>query len=287
MSGGRMTEDAVADTCRPASLLPPRAAETREVAEQPVIEARGLCKHYWRGARWSSGRDRVTALAGVDFAIRRGQTIALVGESGSGKTTLARCLALVEHPDAGEIRFEGRNVSALRRGELADVRRRIQLVFQHSALAMNPQLSAEEIVSEPLQIRGGIPHQQRRQTAMNWMDQVGLPQQWAGRRPSQLSGGQRQRLAIARAMILNPDLVIFDEALAGLDSATSAGIVDLLLGLQSRSATSYIFITHDLEMAKDLSKRILVMENGRITDQALLPKPPVISARQSSRTAHS
>jgi ABC-type glutathione transport system ATPase component len=251
-----------------------------------VIEACGLFKYYRRGARWSSYGQRISALAGVDFAIRPGETIAVVGESGSGKTTLARCLALVELPDAGEIRIEGRPVRLLGRSELAAVRRRIQLVFQHSALAMNPRLSAGEIVSEPLRIRGGISDRQRRHTAMSWMDQVGLSAQWAGRRPSEFSGGQRQRLAIARAMILNPDVVIFDEALAGLDSATCAGILELLLKLQSRSAMSYVFITHDLEMARNLTRTIVVMENGRVANPRSAPEWPVTSLQQSACNSH-
>lgn len=269
MSEGRLTDNAVPDARRPISFRAAARSDAQDQSAEPIIEARGLVKYYRRGTYWSSHRFGVAALAGIDFGIQRGQTIALVGESGSGKTTLARCLALLEHPDRGEIRFQGKDVSGRSKSELAAMRRRIQLIFQHSALAMNPHLSAEDIVAEPLQIRGGISDQERRKTALSWIEQVGLSSRWADRRALQFSGGQRQRLAIARAMILNPDLVIFDEAFVGLDSATRADILDLLLNLQSCSATSYIFITHDLEMARDLTATILPMQDGRITDPGL------------------
>ncbi len=145
-----------------------------------------------------------------------------MGESGSGKSTLARCLARLENPDSGTIQFEGRDVLDLNRRQLASVRRRIQLVFQHSGTALNPFLSAEEIVGEPLRIGGEISGRERHEVVLNQMEQVGLSPDWASRRPWQFSGGQRQRLAIARAMILNPDVVIFDEALAGLDRSNSS-----------------------------------------------------------------
>jgi len=288
MSEGRMTEDATPDARRPASFPPALGSETQGQRPEALVQARGLFKYYRRGAYWSSSRYRVTALAGVDFAIRRGQTVALVGESGSGKTTLARCLALLEDPDAGSIRFEGKDVRRLSKVKVAVIRRQIQLVFQHSALAMNPHLSAEEIVSEPLRIQGGISHQQRRRTARSWMEQVGLSPGWAGRRPAQFSGGQRQRLAIARAMILNPALVIFDEAFAGLDPATCAEILNLLLELQSSSATSYMFITHDLQIAKDLTKAIFVMQDGKIADSELLSDMLLTSTpmRRASCSSH-
>jgi ABC-type glutathione transport system ATPase component len=277
MSEGRMTENAIPDARRPASFPPARGPDSYGRGPEPVIEACGLFKYYRRGNYWSSHRDRVAALAGVDFAMHRGHTVALVGESGSGKTTLARCLALLENLDGGAIRFEGKDIRNLSRRELGATRRRIQLVFQHSALAMNPHLSAEEIVSEPVQIQGGISSQQRRNMVLSWMEQVGLSSRWAGRRSWQFSGGQRQRLAIARAMILNPAAVIFDEAFAGLDPATCADLLNLLLELQSSSETSYMFITHDLQMAKDLTNTIFLMQDGKITDSGLLSDSPATS----------
>ncbi len=247
-----------------------------------------MFKTYARGQYFSGGRSHVAALAGVDFRLPRGQTVAIIGESGSGKTTLARCLARLEDPDSGEIRFEGRDVTHLPKPQLACVRRRIQLVFQHSATAMNPQYSAEEIVGEPLLIRGGVSKRERREIVLTYMEQVGLCPEWAKRRAWQFSGGQRQRLAIARAMILNPDVMIFDEALAGLDAATSAGILELLLRYQASGSKSYVFITHDLQIARQLTRSVVDMQNGKITESSIfsIPSFPGPGIGQSTSSSH-
>ena len=262
--------------------------EAEEELTEPLIEARQLHKSYCRGGYLSFHRHRVRALAGVDLRLRRGHTVALIGESGSGKTTLARCLARLEDPDSGEIRMEGRNVIGLSRTQLTSVRRRIQLVFQHSATAMNPEYSAEEIVGEPLRIQGNIPKRRCREIVLDCLKEVELSPDWAGRRPWQFSGGQRQRLAIARAMILKPHLVIFDEAFAGLDSATRLAIVDLLLRFQTSRSTSYLFITHDLQMAEALTKSILVMQNGKITESSIISNSsvPTMAAGHSASGSH-
>src|SRR3954453_15090542 len=261
MSDGRMLQNFVPESASSgsprqfASKMPAARDQsipcTQNQPVKPAIEVRRLVKSYSRGSYFSSARNRVTALAGIDFQLLPGETMALVGESGSGKSTLARCLALLEDPDSGEIRFEGRNVLKLPKEQLTPIRRRIQLVFQHSATAMNPHHSAEEIVGEPLRVVRELSKAQVRETVLNCMEQVGLSRNWASRRPSQFSGGQRQRLAIARAMILNPDVVIFDEAFAGLDRTTCAEILDLLSKLQASGPKSYLFITHDLQMVKD------------------------------------
>ena len=278
MSDGRLAENSSPEEIRSSSSRPvakttaPRQVWTEELSEdhvhrtEPVIEVRRLYKSYSRGSAIAFGRDRVTALAGVDFRLLRGETVALVGQSGSGKTTLGRCMARLDDPDSGEIRFQGQDVTHLSGQQLTPMRRRIQLVFQHSATAMNPHLSAEEIVGEPLFIiRKGL-KQERQERVQHWMEQVGLPAQWATRRSSQFSGGQRQRLAIARAMVLDPDVVIFDEAFAGLDPATRADILDLILKLKATRPKSYVFITHDLQMAKELTDSIVVMQDGKITE---------------------
>jgi ABC-type glutathione transport system ATPase component len=235
----------------------------------------------------------MAALAGVDLDLFRGQRVALVGESGAGKSTLARCLARLENPDAGEIRFDGKDILKLPRTQLASLRRRVQLVFQHSGTALNPFHSAEEIVGEPLRVQGQLTKGQRRKIVLNYMEQVGLSAQWASRRPWQFSGGQRQRLAVARAMILDPDLVIFDEAFSGLDAATRRDIVDLLLRLQASGRKSYLFITHDLQMTADLAESIFVMKNGKITESKFLSNGslpglslPGLTAGPAASTSH-
>lgn len=257
----------------PDTISAQDSADAHVHGTESVLEVRRLYKSYFRGSSLSFGSNRVTALAGVDIRLLRGQTVALVGESGSGKTTLARCMARLENPDSGEIHFEGTDVTKLSGQQLTPIRRRIQLVFQHSATAMNPRLSAEEIVAEPLCILRKSSKRDRHEIVLNWMEQVGLPSQWAARRVSQFSGGQRQRLAIARAMILDPDVVIFDEAFAGLDPATRTSILDLILRLQASRRKSYLFITHDLHMAKELTNSIAVMRDGKLTGSSIFLNP--------------
>ena len=240
-----------------------RAPETQPVA---LLEVRGLRKSYLRGGWRASTKSRVVALDDVHFKIFPGSTLALVGKSGSGKSTLGRCLARLEEPDSGEILWEGRNVLKLSRDELIPLRRRMQLVFQHSATAMNPLLPVAEIVGEPLRIGGGVSPKEWRERALAMMEQVGLSTHWADRRPLEFSGGQRQRLALARALILKPDLLILDEALAGLDPSTQAQMADLLKKLQASLSLSYLFISHDLRMAAQLATTIAVMKDGRIVD---------------------
>ncbi len=296
MSDGRLTETATPGDLYLSSCPDVGSKRTRTLSfgqdpvgaqrspEESVVEVRRLYKSYSRGNTLSFARHRVAALAGIDFHLLRGHTVAVVGESGSGKSTLARCIARLDNPDSGEILFNGRDVLSLSAGQLTPIRRRIQLVFQHSATAMDPHLPAEEIVGEPLRILRTGSKRERRERVLNWMEQVGLSSRWATRLPSQFSGGQRQRLAIARAMILDPDVVIFDEAFAGLDPATRADILDLILNLQSSRLKSYLFITHDLNMAKDLTDEIVVMRDGKITESSILSNSYIAGTATGQRT---
>ena len=251
----------------------------REPALQPLplLEIRHLYKSYLRGGWRSSTKSRVPALQDISLSIDPGSTLALVGKSGAGKSTLGRCLARLEDPDAGEIWWRGKDLLKLPPSELAAARRRIQLVFQHSATALNPLLPAAEIIGEPLRVQGGVSKQERRERALGMMERVGLSAQWADRPPLAFSGGQRQRLAIARALILEPEMLILDEALAGLDLSTQAQMTELLGQLQASLSLSYLFITHDLRMAAHLASTIAVMQDGRIVDSgsaaALLSRP--------------
>jgi len=231
-----------------------------------MLEALHLYKRYVQGHWYSRNRFYVTALDNVSLNIGPRSTLALVGESGAGKSTLARCLSRLEEVDSGAIRLEGRNLLSLRSQELLAARRNIQLIFQDSAAAMNPRFSAAEIVEEPLLIQTRTTRRARRQQALVLMEQVGISPQSERRPACEFSGGQRQRLAIARALILKPRLLILDEALSSLDSATQEQIMKLLLDLQVSLSLTYLFITHDLRLAAGMADHIAIMQAGRIIE---------------------
>ncbi len=235
-------------------------------AEQALVRVCGLNKRYARrGER--RGSPGVQALAGVDLTIASGATLALVGQSGSGKSTLARCLARLEQPESGQIWFEGAELVALRGRSLRPLRQRIQLIFQDSADALDPRLSAVEIVAEPLDILGRGAKRARRARALELMETVGLPPDWGERRPGELSGGQRQRLAIARALAVLPRLLILDEAFAGLDASIQAQIAALLEELRVRHGLTCLYISHDLALMARLAREVAVLFEGRIVER--------------------
>jgi peptide/nickel transport system ATP-binding protein len=231
-----------------------------------MMEALHLYKRYVQGRWYSRNKFPVTALDDVSLAIPPHSTLALVGESGAGKSTLGRCLSRLEEPDSGEIRFEGRNLLTLRSKEQLAVHRSIQFIFQDSGTAMNPRFSAAEVVDEPLRIQTSMGKKARRVQALATMEQVGISAQWAERSALEFSGGQRQRLAIARALVLKPRLLILDEALSSLDHAMQAQILELLLDLQAFLSLTFLFITHDLRLAARIADRIVVMRKGRIVE---------------------
>jgi ABC-type dipeptide/oligopeptide/nickel transport system ATPase subunit len=230
-----------------------------------LIQIRNLCKVYTRNHWWQK-RLGLLALDNVDLAIQSGQTVALVGGSGSGKTTLAMSLVGLERPDSGEIWFEGRNLLARGAGRKTRFEPEIQLVFQDSASALNPRMSATQIIEEPLLISRQGSSKERSHLALQMMDQVGLSPKWKDRLPHQFSGGQRQRLAIARALVLKPKLLILDEALTGLDLSIQGQIMNLLLDLQALEGLSYLYISHNLELAAHVADEIAVMYQGRIVE---------------------
>jgi len=230
-----------------------------------LIRAVNIRKIY-RSRRFPSLTTRqVTALDGVTVAIPRGTTMALTGPSGSGKSTLGRCIARLEEPTSGEIWFDEQNISNLNYRRLAPFRKRIQFIFQDAGTALNPWFSVAEIVEEPLVI-AGLSAKECRRRAIEIMDQVQLSAAWATRRPSEFSGGQRQRLAIARALTLDPQFLILDEALSGVDVSIQAQLVNLLLQLQNALGLTYLFISHDLALLPYVADRVAIMNAGRIVE---------------------
>ncbi len=234
----------------------------------PLLHVQGLSKHYVQHRWFSRDKFLVQAIDNVELTIPSGSTLALVGESGSGKSTLARCLARLEEPSSGEIWFDGRNLLALTARELLPIRQQIQLIFQDPTAALNPRLSAAEVIAEPLDILGRGTKKEQRQRAVELMEQVGLSPQWADRLPLEISGGQRQRLAIARALVLQPKFLILDEALSGLDLSIQAQIVNLLLELQASHSLTYLYISHDLSLIGHLADEVVVMHQGKIVERA-------------------
>ncbi|MGH9737156.1 MAG: ABC transporter ATP-binding protein [Candidatus Acidiferrales bacterium] len=232
-----------------------------------LLSVRNLNKSYIQRRTFSGTKFTVDALRGVDLDVRSGATVALVGESGAGKSTLVRCLALLEKPTSGTIFLDGVNLLSLRRKQLFPVRRQIQLVFQDPASALNPGMTAAEIIEEPLAIQREGAKADRRRRALEVMDQVGLPAASAEKRPLDFSGGQRQRLAIARALALQPKLLILDEALSNLDLATRDSIVSLLNALQAKHALTYLHVLHDLRLASELATEVAVMFEGQIVER--------------------
>jgi ABC-type glutathione transport system ATPase component len=234
---------------------------------EPLMNIRSLGKSYRQRRPFSRAKDSLSAFEDVHLVIRRCSTVAIVGESGAGKSSLARCLALLDKPSRGEIYWEGRSISGLPNKELFPLRRQIQLIFQDPSSSLNPRFTAAQIIAEPLRIhREGTPAQ-RHERAITLMKQVGLSPDHAQKRPAEFSGGQRQRLAIARALALEPKLLILDEALSSLDAANQEMILDLLVDLQATRALTYLHISHDLQLVSQFAGEVAVMHQGRIVEQ--------------------
>jgi len=238
-------------------------------AAAPLLSVRGLKKTYRRHSGWRH-QQPVTALDDINLEVAAGSSLALIGESGSGKTTLALCIAQFEPPDAGEIWFDGICLTSLAARELRRRRQSIQLIFQGSALALNPRFTALEAATEPLDIVRTVAPSQRRTAALDCMLLAGLAPEIAAQPVSTLSGGQKQRLAIARALTVSPSLLIFDESFSGLDLIVQAQILDALVALQATRKLTYVFITHDVSLVAGIADSIAVMQDGRIVERGAM-----------------
>src|ERR1700720_1014285 len=234
---------------------------------QPLLLARHLRKHFKiHGGLLGGSKNRVHAVDDISFTIAKGETLGVVGESGCGKSTTARLLMRLIEPDDGEVIFDGEAVATSEGVSLRDLRRNMQMVFQDSYASLNPRLPIEETVAFGPRVHG-LGTRQARARARTLLSRVGLdPNLYARRYPHELSGGQRQRVNIARALALEPRLVILDEAVSALDKSVEAQVLNLLMDLKSELGLTYMFISHDLNVVQFISDRVLVMYLGRIVE---------------------
>jgi ABC-type glutathione transport system ATPase component len=222
-----------------------------------LVEARGLVKEYGAGAR---------VVDDVSFEIRRGETMGLVGESGSGKSTVARMLLRLIEPTAGEVRYEGVNLLAASSGEMREMRRRMQIVFQDPFAALNPRMRVREILAEPFAIHRDRPKEGVSARLLEMLRTVGMDESALERYPHEFSGGQRQRINIARALALRPEFLVLDEPVSALDVSVGAQVVNLLRDLQRRYGLTYLFISHSMPLVRYLCDRVAVMQRGRLVE---------------------
>jgi peptide/nickel transport system ATP-binding protein len=233
---------------------------------KPLLEVRHLTKQFTRGHGLLAKKTAVTAVDDVSFSIAEGETFGLVGESGSGKTTTGRCILRLIEPTSGEVLFRGENVLTFPRARLRRVRRDMQIVFQDPHSSLNPRMRAGTIVEEPLVIHKMGTKAERQARVRELFSLVGLDPSHLSRYPHEFSGGQRQRIGLARALALNPSLIIADEPVSALDVSVQAQVVNLLMELQQRLKLTYLFIAHDLRLVRHICDRVAVMYVGKIVE---------------------
>jgi peptide/nickel transport system ATP-binding protein len=252
--------------------VPPRDNRTRDRGgpAQPLLSVRDLVKHFggrriWLGEHAGERRGAVRAVDGISLDVAKGETLGIVGESGCGKSTLARLIMQIMPADAGELLFDGEAVGTPEL-ELAQYRREVQMVFQDSYASLNPRLTVEETVAFGPRVHG-VPRREAVARAHDFISRVGLdPARFAARYPHELSGGQRQRVNIARALALRPRLLILDEAVSALDKSIEAQVLNLLVDLKAEFGLTYMFISHDLNVVRFMSDRVMVMYLGKVAE---------------------
>jgi oligopeptide/dipeptide ABC transporter ATP-binding protein len=232
--------------------------------KKELVQVRNLVKHF----PVENSDDVVQAIDGVSFDIFAGETLGLVGESGCGKSTVGRCILRLYEPTSGDVIFEGQNIIGMPNSEMQKLRREMQIIFQDPYASLNPRLNILSIVSEPLKIHGIGNKTERRERVADLMKKVGLDPNYMTRYPHEFSGGQRQRIGIARALALNPKLIIADEPVSALDVSVQAQVVNLLQDLQAEFGLTYLFISHGLAVVEHISQRVAVMYLGKIVEIA-------------------
>lgn len=232
-----------------------------------VVEGKGITRHYHVPGGIFGGAKTVQALKGIDFAVERGKTLAIVGESGSGKSTLARIIALIDPASGGELKIEGKPVDIAKRRPDTVMRSKVQMVFQNPYGSLNPRQKVGDVLMEPLLINTKMPASERRERAETMLVKVGLGPEHFNRYPHMFSGGQRQRIAIARALMLNPALLVLDEPVSALDLSVQAQVLNLLRDLQEEFELTYVFVSHDLSVVRYIADDVLVISKGEAVEQ--------------------
>ena len=235
--------------------------------KQRFIEVRNLKKYFpLKTSMFSKSKQVVKAVDDVSFHIYKGETFGLVGESGCGKSTLGRTLNRLYDPTAGEILFDGKDIANLNNKDLQPYRKRMQMIFQDPYSSLNPYMNVEEIIDEPLEIHTALSKNERREVIIDMLEKVGLKKDDLEKFPHEFSGGQRQRIGIARALAINPDFILCDEAISALDVSIQAQVINMLEDLQSAMDLTYLFVAHDLSMVRHISDRIGVMYLGKMVE---------------------
>ena len=255
-----------------------------------LLSVRDLAKHFpiRKGVLIERTVGEVRAVDGVTFEIAEGETLGLVGESGSGKSTTGYCILQLLKPTSGSIRFMGKELTEIGREELRRMRREMQIVFQDPYASLDPRMTVGNIVSEPLEVHGIGTRRSRQETVRRLLDIVGFNPNFTNRYPHEFSGGQRQRIGIARALALNPKLIVCDEPVSALDVSVQAQILNLLKDLQRDFGLTYVFIAHDLNVVRHISDRVMVMYLGKVAELAsreelyAAPKHPYTGALLSA-----
>jgi ABC-type oligopeptide transport system ATPase subunit len=259
-------------------------SEQKSGSREPLLVVEGLQKWFPVQSGFFLERtvDHVKAVDGVSFSIDEGTTLGLVGESGSGKSTTGYCVLQLLKPTGGSVRFEGKELTELKSEELRRMRRQMQIVFQDPYSSLNPRMTVGDIVSEPLEVHGIGTRKSRRDSVRQLLDVVGFDPTFTNRYPHEFSGGQRQRIGIARALALNPKLIVCDEPVSALDVSIQAQILNLLRDLQRDFGLTYLFIAHDLAVVRAMSDTIAVMNQGKLVETG--PAEQVYTSPQEEYT---